>query len=115
MALYAQARQTEPAVVQRPLGPGTEEVFAIVRAGSFPPEHELEELADDPGRGYHFHTGRLHALRLGYDEKLVASIPAGAVESTAWSLQHPVVYTLLWTVAIIAVFAPLSIRRFRRQ
>ncbi|TNM38300.1 ABC transporter permease [Nocardioides albidus] len=33
--------------------------------------------------------------------------------SDAWSLQHPVAYTLIWVVAIIAVFAPLSVRRYR--
>ena len=27
---------------------------------------------------------------------------------------HPVIATLLWSVAIIAVFVPLAIRRYRR-
>ncbi len=31
-----------------------------------------------------------------------------------WSMQHPVAYTLIWVVLIIAVFMPLSIRRYRR-
>jgi ABC-2 type transport system permease protein len=31
----------------------------------------------------------------------------------AWSMQHPVIYSLLWAVAIVAVFAPLSIRQYR--
>ena len=31
-----------------------------------------------------------------------------------WSLAHPVAYTLLWTVGLIAVFAPLSIRAYNR-
>jgi len=31
-----------------------------------------------------------------------------------WSLQHPVLYTLLWVVIILAVFVPLSIRLYRR-
>ncbi len=46
-------------------------------------QKEYADVADDPGRGYHFHTGRPHALRLGYDAALVDSIPAGAVESFA--------------------------------
>lgn len=46
-------------------------------------QKEYADVADDPGRGYHFHTGRPHALRLGYDETLVDSIPAAAVESFA--------------------------------
>jgi ABC-2 type transport system permease protein len=30
-----------------------------------------------------------------------------------WSLQHPVLYSALWGVAILAVFVPLSVRTFR--
>ena len=33
--------------------------------------------------------------------------------SDAWSLQHPVAYTLFWVVGIILVFAPLSVRQYR--
>lgn len=32
----------------------------------------------------------------------------------AWPLQHPVAASLLWSVALIAVFAPLALRRYRR-
>jgi ABC-2 type transport system permease protein len=32
----------------------------------------------------------------------------------AWSIQHPVLYTLLWVVLILAVFVPLSVRQYRR-
>jgi ABC-2 type transport system permease protein len=31
-----------------------------------------------------------------------------------WSLDHPVVYTLLWVGIILAVFVPLSVRRYKR-
>jgi len=31
-----------------------------------------------------------------------------------WSMQHPVLYTLIWVVLILAVFIPLSIRQYRR-
>ncbi len=31
-----------------------------------------------------------------------------------WSLQHPVTYTLIWVVLILAVFVPLSVRTYRR-
>jgi len=31
-----------------------------------------------------------------------------------WPLQHPVIASLLWALALIAVFAPLATRRFRR-
>ncbi len=33
--------------------------------------------------------------------------------SDAWSLQNPVLYTLIWVVIIVAVFVPLSIRQYR--
>ena len=32
-----------------------------------------------------------------------------------WALQHPVMYTLIWTVAILVVFVPLTTRQFRRS
>jgi len=43
------------------------------------------------------------------------NIPAGTPEPRGWALQHPALYTLLWVVLIIAVFAPLSVRRYARR
>ncbi|QDO87583.1 ABC transporter permease [Ornithinimicrobium ciconiae] len=37
-----------------------------------------------------------------------------AAPSEAWSLQNPVLYTLIWAVLIVLIFAPLSIARYRR-
>jgi len=34
--------------------------------------------------------------------------------SGAWSMQHPVVYTLLWIAAILAVFIPLASWQYKR-
>ena len=34
--------------------------------------------------------------------------------SHAWSLQHPVVYTLVWAVVLLVVFVPLSVRIYQR-
>ena len=39
---------------------------------------------------------------------------AGAPTSDAWSLQHPALHTLLWTVAFLAVFVPLAVRLHSR-
>lgn len=47
--------------------------------------------------------------------ELFGNAPPAAVDPSAWPLRHPVAYTLLWTVGILAVFAPLAIRRFRRS
>ncbi|TCK26993.1 ABC transporter permease [Pseudonocardia endophytica] len=37
-----------------------------------------------------------------------------AVPSTAWPLQHPQLYTLIWAAAVVLVFAPLATARYRR-
>jgi ABC-2 type transport system permease protein len=34
--------------------------------------------------------------------------------SQAWSLQHPVVYVLIWVVLLLAVFVPVSVRLYQR-
>ncbi|MFO7590306.1 MAG: ABC transporter permease [Acidimicrobiia bacterium] len=47
--------------------------------------------------------------------ELFGNIPPGTPEPTAWPLEHAVLYTLLWIAAIIAVFAPLSIRLYKRS
>jgi ABC-type multidrug transport system permease subunit len=39
--------------------------------------------------------------------------PAAPVPD-AWSMQNPILYTLIWIVILVAVFAPLSIARYRR-
>jgi ABC transporter DrrB family efflux protein len=44
--------------------------------------------------------------------ELFGNVAAGPVDSSAWSLQHPVIYTLIWVVLILAVFVPLSIRQY---
>lgn len=46
--------------------------------------------------------------------ELFGNTSAAAVTSDAWSLQNPVLYTLIWTVLIVLIFAPLSIARYRR-
>jgi len=46
--------------------------------------------------------------------ELFGNIPPGTPEPTAWPLQNPVLYTLIWAVIIIAVFAPLSVRQYKR-
>jgi SAM-dependent methyltransferase len=44
---------------------------------------KYREVALDPHRKFHFHTGRVLARRLGYDEEFVKSLPDEAVESFA--------------------------------
>lgn len=44
--------------------------------------------------------------------ELFGNIPEGTPEPTAWPLQNPVLYTLLWVGVLVAVFAPLSVRKY---
>jgi ABC-2 type transport system permease protein len=46
--------------------------------------------------------------------ELFGNIPPGIPEPTAWPLQNPVIYTLIWLVIILAIFAPLSVRQYKR-
>jgi ABC-type polysaccharide/polyol phosphate export permease len=43
------------------------------------------------------------------------NVISGTPEPTAWPLQHPVVYTLAWALAILAVFVPLANAQYRRS
>lgn len=45
--------------------------------------------------------------------ELFGNVPSG-IPSDVWALQHPVLYTLLWTGVILAVFVPLATRRYRQ-
>ena len=34
---------------------------------------------------------------------------------SVWSLQHPVLYSLIWIAIILAIFVPLSVRQYKRS
>ncbi len=44
---------------------------------------EYAEVASNPNKGFHFHTGRPLAQALGYAEDLIDSVPSSALESFA--------------------------------
>jgi ABC transporter DrrB family efflux protein len=46
--------------------------------------------------------------------QLFGNIPPGAPEPTAWPMQNPELYTMIWIVVIIAIFGPLSVRQYKR-
>jgi len=46
--------------------------------------------------------------------ELFGNLPSIAPEPSAWSLQNPILYTLIWVVVIVAIFGPLAVRRYRR-
>ena len=44
---------------------------------------EYESVANEPQKGFHFHTGRPLARMLGYDEEWLEGIPESSIESFA--------------------------------
>ena len=44
---------------------------------------KYSEVATEPTKGFHFHTGRPLALRLGYSEEMLDDMPPACVESFA--------------------------------
>ena len=46
-------------------------------------QEEYEVVATDPGRGFHFHTGRPLARLLGYEDDWLVGVPEGSIESFA--------------------------------
>jgi len=45
--------------------------------------------------------------------QLFGNLGANPVGQTAWSLQHPALYTVLWSVGILVLFVPLAVRQFK--
>ena len=45
--------------------------------------------------------------------ELFGNVAADVPVPDVWSLQHPVLYTLIWVAIILAVFIPLSMRQYR--
>jgi ABC-2 type transport system permease protein len=44
---------------------------------------------------------------------LFGNTPAEFPPPDVWSLQNPVLYTLIWVVIILVIFVPLSIRQYK--
>ena len=47
--------------------------------------------------------------------ELFGNVPPGTPGPTVWPLQNPVLYTLIWVVVIIAIFAPLAVHRYKNM
>jgi len=47
--------------------------------------------------------------------QLFGNNPPGARIPDGWALQHPLIYTLGWCVAILVIFVPLTTRQFHRS
>ena len=46
--------------------------------------------------------------------ELFGNTMPGTDPMSPWPMVHPVAYTLIWVVLIVAVFAPLAIRQYKR-
>jgi ABC-2 type transport system permease protein len=46
--------------------------------------------------------------------QLFGNVDPAAPPPDVWSLQHPVLYTLIWFVVLLAVFVPLATRLYKR-
>ncbi len=46
--------------------------------------------------------------------ELFGNTAPGLAAGDTWSLQNPVLYTLIWSALLLAVFVPLSVRVYRR-
>jgi ABC-2 type transport system permease protein len=50
-----------------------------------------------------------HAVREQF-----GNIPVGTPEPTSWPLQNSVLYSMVWAIALIAIFAPIATRLYQR-
>ena len=46
-------------------------------------QEEYETVACEPQKGFHFHTGRSHTQRVGYNEEWLEGVPEGSIASFA--------------------------------
>src|SRR5437879_13622817 len=46
-------------------------------------QKKYRDVAEKPDATYHFHTGRKHAIRLGYDQAILDQLPDQACEAFA--------------------------------
>ena len=46
--------------------------------------------------------------------QLFGNTGTAPLPDSPWSLQHPVIYTLIWIVGLLLVFVPLSVRQYKR-
>jgi arsenite methyltransferase len=46
-------------------------------------QKKYRDVAEKPGGDYHFHTGRTHAIRLGYQQAILNQLPEEACEAFA--------------------------------
>jgi ABC transporter DrrB family efflux protein len=50
-----------------------------------------------------------HAVRVQF-----GNIPAGTPEPTSWPLQNSILYSMVWAIALIAIFAPIATQLYQR-
>jgi ABC-2 type transport system permease protein len=48
------------------------------------------------------------------ERQLFGNTGTAPLPDSPWPLHHPVIYTLIWIVALLTVFVPLSVRQYKR-
>jgi ABC-2 type transport system permease protein len=46
--------------------------------------------------------------------QLFGNTGTAPLPDSPWSLHHPIIYTLIWIVGLLALFVPLSVRQYKR-
>ena len=46
--------------------------------------------------------------------QLFGNTGTAPLPDSPWSLHHPIIYTLIWIVALLIIFVPLSVRQYKR-
>jgi ABC-2 type transport system permease protein len=46
--------------------------------------------------------------------QLFGNTGTAPLPDSPWSLHHPIIYTLIWIVGLLAIFVPLSVRQYKR-
>jgi ABC-2 type transport system permease protein len=46
--------------------------------------------------------------------QLFGNTGTAPLPDSPWSLHHPIIYTLIWIVGLLAIFIPLSVRQYKR-
>jgi hypothetical protein len=78
------------------------------------PDHELHLIHSSHTRLRHVDSGRAdpHHIDSG---RAHPTTPNPSASIHAWPLQHPILASLIWSIALVAIFAPLATALYRRR
>jgi hypothetical protein len=110
--LVPQATQLTVDAARSPAGTGRVPVGEEHRAAAAAGDRAGKQPGGRVSQWIHSTAPPLEAVTQAARE-LFGNIPPGTPEPVAWPLRNAALYTLLWVVIIIAVFAPLAVTRYK--